>query len=69
MTDVPYLRIVRGDPNDEELAALVSVVSQLANVPTPTPRRTRSQWCDPARMVRPAVSVGRGAWRASALPR
>ncbi len=65
----PVLRIVRGDPTDEEVAALVTVVTALAarrGSPTGPPR---SQWRNRARNIRPAIGPGPGAWRASGLPR
>jgi len=66
----PLLRIVRGTPSDEELAALTAVVAAVASrtaARTPSPRR--SVWGDPARRLRTRLQPGPGAWRASALPR
>ena len=67
------LRVVRGKPTAEELAALVAVVAARATSGggSGAVRRTaaRSQWDDPARLVRTPVHVGPGGWRASALPR
>jgi len=60
----PLLRVVRGNPSPEELAALIAVVSARgAAVEEPTPRR--SLWGRPA--LRQPLSPGPGAWRASAL--
>ena len=67
----PVLRIVRGDPTPEELAALVAVVtgvSAAAASATKT-RRPRSEWSTPARSHRTPLAPGLGGWRASALPR
>jgi hypothetical protein len=65
------LRVVRGEPSAEELAALVAVVSARASSASGSadaaPRR--SAWGDPARGVRQPVSPGRDGWRASARPR
>jgi Acyl-CoA carboxylase epsilon subunit len=68
----PVLRIVRGDPTPEELAALLAVVgaksgtgSGAAELPA---RSTRSAWSDPARLVRRPVRPGPDGWRRSALP-
>jgi len=65
----PVLRVVRGAPSSQELAALVALVTARA-VPTgePVPRRV-SAWREPARLVRQPVVPGPGAWRASAWPR
>lgn len=66
----PTLRIVRGTPDDEELAALVAVVASLrpAEEPPPAPR-PRSVWADRRALVRAPLTHGPGAWRASGLPR
>ncbi len=73
--DVPVLR-VEGHPSDEELAALVVVLSVVGHTPASSPASgRRSAWADPARRLvgvspqaarRPsAPGVG---WRDSALP-
>jgi hypothetical protein len=59
------LRIVRGEPDDAELAALLVVLARRA--PDPGGRHPRSAWSDPewrsgVRRPRP------GAWRRSGLP-
>jgi hypothetical protein len=60
----PLLRIVRGEPAAEELAALMAVVAARAVGPRPesTPG---SAWTDRARLVRRTPAPGPGAWRAS----
>ncbi|HEY3611590.1 MAG TPA: acyl-CoA carboxylase subunit epsilon [Pseudonocardiaceae bacterium] len=67
----PLLRVVRGEPDDAELAALTAVVLGVAGsrsaVAGPEPV-ARSQWAGRAVLVRRALSVGPGAWRASGLP-
>jgi hypothetical protein len=63
----PVLRVVRGEPTAEELAALVAVVASLGS-PTPAPRR-RPEWNAPRRLTRVVHRRGPGAWRSSALPR
>ncbi|HET6703614.1 acyl-CoA carboxylase subunit epsilon [Amycolatopsis sp.] len=60
------IRVVRGTPDDGELAALVTVLSAAAATRPPEAPRP-SVWGDPAwrgREVRAAV----GAWRMSGLP-
>jgi hypothetical protein len=67
----PAFTVARGEPTAAELAALVVVLSALpgrargeqAGPPA------RSEWSSPARLMRPALVAGPGAWRASALPR
>ncbi|WP_253866138.1 acyl-CoA carboxylase subunit epsilon [Prauserella halophila] len=68
------LRVVRGEPDDTELAALTAVVAGLAagdggkggeggDAPP------RSRWADRAALVHAPPAPGPGAWRASALRR
>ncbi|WP_433265383.1 acyl-CoA carboxylase subunit epsilon [Actinosynnema sp. CS-041913] len=69
MTTRPYLRVVRGTPDDVELAALTAVVAGLAAATAPTEDSSRrSAWSDRSRLVRNALPHGPGAWRSSALP-
>jgi hypothetical protein len=68
--DRPLLRVVRGNPDDAELAALTAVVAVASTTsapPSKPPRR--SWWADKATTVRQPLHHGEGAWRASALPR
>jgi hypothetical protein len=61
MSEPPKIRIVRGTPTAEELAALVGALLVRSGTPTgaaPAP----SRW---ARSARPGTRTG---WRASALP-
>ena len=65
----PLLRVVRGTPSDEELAALTAVLAATASHgPADTPPRG-SAWAAPAARLRTSLRPGHGAWRASALPR
>jgi hypothetical protein len=67
------LRIVRGEPSPEELAALVAVLAarSAAGGGEPAAPRSASGWTDRARYVRSARPEfgARGGWRASVLPR
>lgn len=67
MTETPYLRVVRGEPTAEELAALVAVLAARAVTVAPS-ARVRSAWADPARRLGLTSRPGPGAWRRSALP-
>ncbi len=62
----PLLRVVRGDPSPEELAALVAVVAARGSGGAAAPTPVQSLWSRP-RMRGPVVP-GPGAWRASGLP-
>ena len=67
--ETPLLRIITPGATDEEVAALVAVVSAMAasgaekGTRPPTPA-----WSVPARRVRTPLRHGPGAWRASGLP-
>ncbi|MBI1379351.1 MAG: acyl-CoA carboxylase subunit epsilon [Frankiales bacterium] len=62
----PVLRVVRGEPDATEIAALVAVVAASGGG-DPAPRRARSAWADPARSLRHALPAG--GWRATYAPR
>lgn len=50
-----------------EVAAITTVL--LGRGAGSEPRKPRTLWNSPARQVRPRLSPGPGAWRASGLPR
>ena len=65
----PLLRIVKGDPTPEEVAALVTVVSAMAAAAAEESahqKRPRPEWSAPYRRLRGTHRHGAGAWRASA---
>jgi Acyl-CoA carboxylase epsilon subunit len=68
VTDRPFLRIVRGEPTDEELAALIAVVNARAADAGASPHRPRAAWNAPDRLVRKPVVPGRDGWRRSTTP-
>jgi Acyl-CoA carboxylase epsilon subunit len=59
----PLLRVVRGEPTAEELAALVAVVT--ARSATRAEETPHSAWTDRALLVRRCAAPGPGAWRTS----
>ncbi|MCE7006010.1 acyl-CoA carboxylase subunit epsilon [Kibdelosporangium philippinense] len=65
----PLLRIVRGTPDDIELAALTAVVASLPGSPSAEPSEPPSGWSDRARLLGAPLRHGPGAWRASGFPR
>jgi hypothetical protein len=68
MDEQPLVRVVRGTPTAEEVAALVGALLCRGRPAEPVAAPT-SQW---ARSARPGVGLprpGGNAWRASALPR
>jgi acyl-CoA carboxylase epsilon subunit len=65
----PLLRVLKGAPADHELAALVAVVAAVAAAAgAAAHEEARAPWSNPRALVRPPLSHGRGAWRASGLP-
>lgn len=65
MSEQTVIRVVRGTPTAEEVAALVAVLS--ARPVAAAPDRPVSHWW---RSGLPGVpGAGAGAWRASGLPR
>jgi hypothetical protein len=67
----PVLRVVKGEPTPEELAALVAVVSAraaaAAAAPTSEPPRA-SNWATYWRNARRPLHPGPNSWRTSAHP-
>ncbi|WP_081682602.1 acyl-CoA carboxylase subunit epsilon [Marmoricola sp. URHB0036] len=65
----PLLRIVKGDPTPEEVAALVSVVSAMAAgaaEAAASDHAPKSEWSAHHRKLRTTHRHGVGAWRTSA---
>ena len=67
--DAPMLRVVRGTPTPEELAALLTVLSARAAAGTAKSGQRRSAWAARSRQARPFLRPGPDAWRLSSLPR
>jgi hypothetical protein len=70
--DDDSIRVIRGEPTPEELAALVTVLAAHAAASTTAPVAAPvSRWAASARPRgnRVGGSHGPDAWRASALPR
>jgi hypothetical protein len=68
----PLLRVVKGDPTPEEVAALVTVVSALAAGAAEAAAKDtgpKPEWSAHHRKLRGSHQHGTGAWRASGLPR
>jgi hypothetical protein len=70
MSEPPEVRVVRGNPTPEEVAALVAVLAAVGgSTATDEPRAARA-WASPVDRLRsPAYGTRAGGWRASALPR
>ncbi|RIV39457.1 acyl-CoA carboxylase subunit epsilon [Micromonospora radicis] len=65
----PLVRVVRGVPTAEELAALVGVVVARSRPPASPPPAPASAWARSGRPTRAGLVSGTGAWRTSGLPR
>jgi Acyl-CoA carboxylase epsilon subunit len=65
----PVLRIVKGNPTPEEIAALVTVLSARAAAGGEEQPPRRSEWARHERRMRRPVHPSPGGWRASAFPR
>jgi hypothetical protein len=66
-------RVIRGGPDDAEVAALTAVLAAAASAAAAAggapDDRGRSVWIDRADMMRGPLQVGPGAWRNSTWPR
>jgi hypothetical protein len=61
----PLLRVVRGNPTDEELAALTVVVAALSTGRRRSTVTPVGGWASPADRHRQPPRPGPGGWRAS----
>jgi hypothetical protein len=66
MTQPPFLRVISGNPSEEEIATIIAVAQaaekiRLVNEPTKL-----STWGDPRSHMRHHLPVGPSAWRQSA---
>ncbi|MET9001564.1 acyl-CoA carboxylase epsilon subunit [Amycolatopsis sp. Hca4] len=65
----PRLRVVRGLPDDAELAAVITALLAVSAASAPVrPEPARSAWAAPAARW-DAQPVGPDSWRLSGLPR
>ena len=64
------IRVVRGQPTDEELAAVLMVITAQAAASSLAAKREqlRPEWNAAHRGVRKSFEQGAGTWRRSALP-
>jgi hypothetical protein len=64
----PILRVITASATDEEIAALVAVLSSAGTAPEPA-RKPTNEWAAAHRRLQRTLPHGPGGWRASALPR
>lgn len=66
---VPMLRVVRGEPTTEELAALIAVIAMRGADGDESPTQPRaSGWTDRSRYIRVGQWHIADGWRTSAYP-
>ena len=74
----PFLRVVRGNPTADELAAVTVVLAARARAAAAASAAARSEasttrrssaWSARSRLLRESVSPSPGGWKRSALPR
>ncbi|MET9778706.1 acyl-CoA carboxylase subunit epsilon [Streptomyces sp. NPDC006367] len=61
MTPPPAIRILRGAPTPDELAALLTVLMSLADAPVPGPRPAAADWS----RVHHSPTTPRLSWRSA----
>ena len=66
--DEPLFQVVKGSPTEEELAALVAVLTLRSGGAAAAPARPESGWSAYWRSVRAPVQPGPEAWRMSGRP-
>ena len=59
------VRVLRGEPDDVELAALVAVLCAAGRPPSAEVPRPKRAWGDPARTLRLPARPGSTPWRAA----
>lgn len=65
MTKQPVLRVISGNPTDDEIAAVLAVVSKKQRVKELAEPTKMSLWGDPRQHMRHVLPVGTHAWRKS----
>lgn len=65
----PAIRVVRGNPSPEEVAAIVAVLSAASGGDDGARKPRTSPWTARRRFARPPMFAGPGFWRLSGLPR
>ncbi len=66
-TAAPAISVISGNPTPTELAVVISLLTRLPQTNTVQPNPP-SRWSDREAMMRPVISPGPGAWRASSFP-
>ena len=71
LPEEPMLRVVRGQADDDEIAALVTALVAATAVSAPAPQALEgtapaSEWARPLRTT--GAPASRGGWRRSGLP-
>lgn len=64
----PHIRVTKGDPAPEEVAALVAALAQKSRQSEAGKTARPSTWAEYWRTVRTPLRPGPDAWRVSGLP-
>jgi acyl-CoA carboxylase epsilon subunit len=65
----PTIQVVRGNPTEEELAAVLAALTSVSKAARPVPsKRSDHGWAAYWRTVRTPLRPGPGVWRASGRP-
>jgi hypothetical protein len=65
----PIIQVVHGNPTEEELAAVLTVLTAASKAAKPTsPKPSDHGWAAYWRSVRTPLRPGPGVWRASGRP-
>ena len=68
VTETPLFQVVKGSPTEEELAAVVAVLTLRFGAAAAAPDPRESGWSAYGRSVRAPVQPGPEAWRMSGRP-
>jgi hypothetical protein len=68
VSETPLLRILTPGATDEEVAALVAVVSAMAGSGQALSKPPTPEWSAHHRKLRPSYRSGPGGWRSSGMP-
>lgn len=61
----PVIRFTAGNPTEEEIAAVVAVLSAQTTTPPAEPEQRRSGWAAYWRTVKAPIQPGPGQWQAA----
>lgn len=66
---VPYLRVIRGNPDEVDLAAVIAVLAARGSGVVVAPATRTGGWSSRAALLRQPLRPGPGAWTSAARTR